>query len=88
MQGGNGAYAITLKWLNPAAADSPSSLDERTSALRDLDSTQGRDWSTAETQVIEQLRKVIACVSAGSSVEAAIKQTWADRDVAARSQLR
>lgn len=83
------AYAKALCYLNPSSSEAMEcSLEDLEAAFRSLDAAGVQnDFSQAQNQVIDQLRKTIQTAKNGRSVHAAIKKVWEDRDNAARSKL-
>jgi hypothetical protein len=83
------AYAKALSCLNPTSSEAVKcSLKDLEVASRTLEAVGARtEFSQAQNQVVDQLRKVIQNAKNGDSVHAAIKKVWEERDNAARSQL-
>mmetsp|Transcript_67018 Transcript_67018/g.132149 ORF Transcript_67018/g.132149 Transcript_67018/m.132149 type:complete len:272 (-) Transcript_67018:456-1271(-) len=83
------AYAKALCCLNPTSPEAMEcSLEDLELASRCLEAARVQpEFSQAQNQVVDQLRKTIQTANGGDSVHAAIKNVWEDRDNAARSKL-
>lgn len=83
------AYGKTLRYLNPASAESlDCSLFDLESAYETLAAAEAQTkFSQAQNQVVDQLLKAINGVKEGDSAKISIEKVWKDRDNAARSRL-
>lgn len=83
------AYGQALCYLNPKRADSKAcSVEDLENTYKILEAKEAHsNFSQAQNQVIDQLRKAIQDAKGGASVEAAILHVWEDRNNTAQRRL-